>query len=387
VSIDVSVVGSSTADLEELVRASGMRVTAAPSIESLKPRTRDTQAARVVILDLRDQARVPPALASLKKERPATGIVVVASKLEPSLMLEAMRAGVSECVAEPVTRTDLAAAIARVGADGQTPATGEVLALLGAKGGVGVTTLAVNVATALAQKAPGSVLLIDLHPACGDAAVFLGAEPQHSTLDALENTTRLDESYLKGLVARTKAGPDLLASPDRVVAVQADAPRVRAVVEVASRCYRYVVLDVDGQDPSVAGALELASSITLVTTQDVAALRNGHRLAAFLRARYGPDRIRFVLNRFDRSDDIGDADLERALGGPVCGTLPEAGRLAVDALNKGFPIVAANHSTLSGALTRYAQSLVSGGSEPETHSDRTPGLFGLLNGRRRAFSR
>ena len=89
-------------------------------------------------------------------------------------------------------------------------------------------------------------------------------------LDALENTHRLDEAYLKGLVAKTKAGPDLLASSDRIVAVAVDAPRVRAVVDFVARCYRYVVLDVPRSEPSAADALELASSITVVATQELA---------------------------------------------------------------------------------------------------------------------
>ena len=80
---------------------------------------------------------------------------------------------------------------------------------------MGTTTAAVNVATELARLKPGGVLLVDLHLAYGDAAVYLAAEPRFSVADALENTHRLDDAFLKSLCVRTKAGPELLASPDR----------------------------------------------------------------------------------------------------------------------------------------------------------------------------
>jgi pilus assembly protein CpaE len=131
-----------------------------------------------------------------------------------------------------------------------------VFAFLGAKGGVGTTTLAVNVATALAQSRVGRVLFADLHPAYGDAALFFGAEPKFSVLDALENTHRLDEAFLKGLVVRTKTGLDLLASSDRSTVGSPDAQRVRALIEFVSRHYAHVVLDVPRSDSSALDALD-----------------------------------------------------------------------------------------------------------------------------------
>ena len=87
-------------------------------------------------------------------------------------------------------------------------------------------------------------LLVDLHLAYGDAALLLSAEPRFSILDALENTHRLDEAFFRGLVVRTKAGPDLLASSERGMAAPVDAHRIRTLIEFAARQYRYTVLDV-----------------------------------------------------------------------------------------------------------------------------------------------
>ena len=120
------------------------------------------------------------------------GYGVTSVFLVPTIMLEAMRAGVNECIVEPLSVSELQAALKRLVGSLTTHDRGEVFAFVGAKGGVGATTIAVNVATALAKRKPGSTLLIDLNVACGDAAVFLGSEPRFSVLDALDNVKRLD---------------------------------------------------------------------------------------------------------------------------------------------------------------------------------------------------
>ena len=134
---------------------------------------------------------------------------------EAARVLDAMRAGVNELVAEPMTQVDLKAAIDRVVQHRQPKAAGQIFAVIGAKGGVGTTTIAVNVATALRKLSKQRTLLIDLNLACGDAAVFLGAEPRFSVLDAIENRHRLDAAFFHGIASPTKAGPDLLAASDR----------------------------------------------------------------------------------------------------------------------------------------------------------------------------
>src|SRR5581483_8509608 len=93
---------------------------------------------------------------------------------------------------------------------------GLMVAVVGAKGGVGATTIAVNLAEALARST-GEALLIDLHISGGDAAVLLGVEPRFTVVEALENTQRLDGAYFRGLLTKTKSRLELLGSSNRVV--------------------------------------------------------------------------------------------------------------------------------------------------------------------------
>jgi pilus assembly protein CpaE len=382
VSIDVRVVGSNTLELEKTIRAWGLRVSRAPSVESLIPLEPGERPPDVVVIDLRQEMTLPATVPLLKTQHRAIGIVVVTAAVEAKLMVDALRAGVNEYVTEPFTRADLATAITRIAAERQKKTPSDVFAVIGAKGGVGTTTIAVNVATWLTDRAPGSVVLIDLNPALGDAAVFLGVEPRFSMQDAIENTERLDEPYLKGLIANTTAGPDLLASPDHDLAVAVDPRRVRAVVEAASRCYRYVVLDVPRVEPSLAGALELASSITVVTTQDAASLKNGHQLVTSLSQRYGANRVRVVINRFERSAEIKEGDIHWATGEPPAATFSYADRFAVDALNKGQPVVLDDQSRLGGEFRRYTRTLVEGSEQAQRPDSPSRRLFGIRGGRR-----
>ena len=227
---------------------------------------------------------------------------------------------------------------------------GKTYAFVGAKGGVGTTTVAVNVATALAKLDPKSTLFIDLHVANGDAAVFLGAEPRFSIVDALENTHRLDEAFFRNLIVHAKCGVDLLASSDRVMLTPVDVRRIRTILEFAERHYRHVVLDVPRSDAAVLDALESVARIVVVANQELATVRSASRIATAMRQRYGKDKMTVVVSRADRLADIGHEDVERAVGSQVKHSFPSDYRRALQALNKGTPVTVENHNELAGSL-------------------------------------
>jgi pilus assembly protein CpaE len=370
---------SADPQLAQLLRETGSRCIALPS-EALSALThRGTQQPDLLVLDLRGQQQFPPALALLKREHPTTGVLLVVSQLDPAMMLEAMRAGVNECITDPISVAELHAAIKRLSGHLAAPVRGEVFAFIGAKGGVGATTVAVNVASALAKANPGSTLLIDLNVACGDAAVFLGAEPRFSVLDALENIARLDDAYFRGLVVRTKAGLDLLGASSRPVTAAIDAGRLRALLDFASQTYRYVVLDVPRSDMTMLDTLEVATEIVLIANQELATVRSASRMAASLRSRYGRDRLGLVLTRTDRRAEIGHEDVERTVGIEIRHTFPSDYRLALEAMNKGRPIVLETQNDLSKSLKAFARTLSGDGESRDRAPKGKPGsLFGLL---------
>jgi pilus assembly protein CpaE len=377
----VTVAGARDRDIEGYLSSAGIRVTSVALSDLSALAHPSARPQPVLMVDLRDSTSLPPAVGALRRTHPATAIVLLVSALEPTLMLESMRAGVTEIVPEPLTWVALEAAIGRVWQLDSSPPQGQVLAVIGSKGGVGTTTLAVSVAAVLAREAPGETLLVDLHLSHGDAAMLLGVEPRYSIVDGLDNTHRLDEAYFRGLVAQVKKGPDLLASSDRHVVGSPEAERVRALVNFTARTYRFVVLDVPRLDQTMLDGLEAAHRLVLVLNHEITAIRNATRLAETLASRYGRDRLLLALARFDKASDITVEDIEKVVGMPVTYRIPNDYRAAVQALNQGQPLAYTEGHKVGPSLKAMAREL--GGVATAVAEPAAPGgLLGRLAFRR-----
>jgi pilus assembly protein CpaE len=377
----LTIVGKRDAKLEELVRGSG-QVTTVTWLTDLSTLV-DAKAAQpdVLLVDVRQGGGVPPQLATLKRQHPATNVILLAATLDPTVMLAGMRAGVSECIAEPLRQDDVNAALTRLLGQQAKGPDGPVFAFVGAKGGVGTTTTAVNVATTLAKLSSGNALLIDLHLAYGDAAVFLGADARFSVLDALENLHRLDVQFLKSLVCRTASRLDLLASADRPATRLLDVRRLGSVIQLAASQYAYTVLDVPRSDLTVLDSLDDVANLVVVANQELATVRNAGRMAAAMRARYPKTNVTTVINRMDGRSEINQQDVEKVVGGRIAHQVPSDYRRALLAMHKGRPLALDNHNQLAASFTALARDLA-GLEDKKSDRAATGGFKGLLSGRR-----
>ena len=376
----IAFVGVGDRQIEQLLRARGLSVQIWAERELAARSQQIASSVDIVLVDLRDPQPLPAGLDLFHRQHPTVPILLLLSVLDPSLMLDAMRAGVNECLKDPVTADELDAALARIAAARDAGPSGDVFAFLGAKGGVGTTTTAVNVATELAHLRVGSVLLIDLHLAYGDAAVYLAAEPRFTVADALENTHRLDAAFLRSLCIKTKAGPELLASADRAIGLLVDAGRVRVLIEAAARHYRYVVLDVCRTDPAVLDGLDPVKKILVIANQELATVRGATRMAEALNRRYGRDRVLLAVARFDPESGISQEDIERVVGTKVHHVVPSDYRVALEALNTGRPLTISNQTRLAGSLKELARELAELPGEHQAAKG-SRSIFGRLTGR------
>jgi len=378
----ITVVEGTDRQLSALVRSAGLTVVSTIRADALAVIERHvSQAPDVLILDLRGENALPPELGTVKRRYPKTNVVMVVSKLDPALMLEAMRAGVTELVSEPFTAEDIKAAVDRVtGGQAEDVVGGDVVAVLGAKGGVGNTTIAVNIAAALAAEKDSSVIIADLHAAAhGDVGLLFGVEPRFSIVDALENVRRLDAAFLKGLVVRAKPGLDVLTSPETPSVRPPESRQVRALIDRLAALYRTVVVDVPRSDLSMIEALEPATAIALVVNQELPTVRRAAQIAALLRQRHGKERLGSVVSRYDARAEIGQDDIERVVGLPVWGVLPSDYRLALQAANQGTPLVVDNHSRLANAIRQLAHRVSrSPGAQPSAAPRKVGRLAGLF---------
>jgi pilus assembly protein CpaE len=376
----VCVVGSGDRDLESMLAAAGLRPTAAATADLASLAHPSAHPAPVLVVDLRGGRQFPPALSDLKRAHPRTAIVLVVGAPDTSLMLEAIRCGVTECVVEPLREADLLAAVRRMGETEAAPGAGQVFGIVGAKGGVGTTTVAVNIATELARVAPGQTLLVDLHLSHGDAAVMLGVEPRFSVVDALQNTHRLDESVLRGLVTKTAAGVDLLASSDTWTAAT-PVEGVTQLIALTARLYRYVVLDLPRAGSWTIDALGDLTRVVVVANQEVSTVRHASNLVATLQRRCGRERVSVVVSRFDPQSGIRRQDIEQVIKQPISHVVPSDYRLALRAQHAGRPLSLDNHSRLAASFRELSRDLA-GIKPPPAAAAGASSLFGLLTGRR-----
>jgi len=376
----IALVGPGDRQVEQVLRARGFSVSLWMDRELAQRAQQASAATHYVLIDLRDRPSLPAGMDAFCRQHPSVPVMLLVSSLDPAIILAAMRAGVKEVLQYPFTGEELDAAIARLASARDSGPGGDVVAFIGAKGGVGSTTAAVNVATELARLRRGSVLLVDLHLACGDAAIYLGAEPKFSIADALENIHRLDAAFMKSLCVKTKAGPDLLASPERTMALPVDAGRVRTLVEAAARSYQFVVLDVGRSDPAVLDGLDPVKKFVVIANQELPTVRSASRMAQLLNQRYGKERVMLAVSRYDPNAGIGQEDIERVVGAKVRHLLPSDYRVALEAANTGRPLALSNQTKLAGSLKVLAHELaeLSGDGEPQK-SGRS--IFGRLTGR------
>ena len=239
---------------------------------------------------------------------------------DPELLMRCMRAGAREFLCMPFHQNTIAEALVRAAARRPVPTVpkkegGRLLVFCGSKGGAGVTAIACNFAVAIAQESSESTLLIDLDLPLGDAALNLGITPGYSTIDALQNFTRLDANFLSKLLVRHGSGLHVLAAPGNYSIFQSSNEAIEKLLSIARATYRNVVVDV-GSKLDITGPdspFRHASTIYLVTQSGIPELRNANRLISQNVNSEGPN-LDVVLNRYEsRGMRVSDDDIKKAL--------------------------------------------------------------------------
>ena len=303
---------------------------------------------------------------------PNCAILVVSSSNDGSLILQALRAGAKEFLTQPLRIEDLLAALGRIG-DRRTGQHGEsrprgsqVIAVAGAIGGVGTTSLAINLGCILAQDPQNSVALVDLDMCLGDADVFLDTIPDYTLVDVAQNVMRLDFTLLKRSLTKHSSGLYLLPRPVQLEDVSLITPDdLQRVIGLLKATFTHLVLDLSkGYTAIDLIALEMANHILLTTQLDLPCLRNVVRLMMSFGNMDGlADKVKIVVNRVGL--DNGQITLKKAeetIGKKIFWQLPNDYRTMIEARNNGVPLI---ESAPKAAITQslIAMSKVLGGEE------------------------
>jgi pilus assembly protein CpaE len=383
---------------EDLLRGEPrIRTTVATAAFGQSVQTAQSHHPDVILLDgvFGEPAEV---VSELDDAMPDTPTVVLLDESDRDRIQACVVAGARACLIRPVHTSTLAATVLQVydkasrrrrhhlERPNDTEKPGRLIAVRGAKGGVGATVVASNLAVAIRRQTRQLTALVDGHFFGGDASIALDLKPTRSVIDLVHHLNGLDEEMLRNTLTDHPSGLAVLAAPpefEDAEAIRAD--EFQRVLEAVRLHYAYAVVDCSPTvDQNTLSALDMADVLLLVSTPEIAALKNAARLLQLgARLGYSESKMRLVVNRFDAAGALAPADFEHYLAHRTSFRIPHDGSV-VRAFTRGEPLVTQRGSKAGKAIDRLAQVIVANQGWLGEPRPKSPGLLGLTFRRRSA---
>jgi len=283
------------------------------------------------------------AISSFARDIPSLYIVAISERADSDLILRTIRAGAHDFLCKPIRESDLRAVAekatnlkaSRKDAGGRG---GKILSVFSNKGGNGTTTIAVNLADALARLTGKKVAVADLVLSHGDVTMFFNVNSSYSILDLAKNAEKADYDFLHTLLVRHSSGIYILADPPLIEdAEQISASQVRDVLTTLRSMFDYIVVDTPHQfDDRTLTALEMSNVVLLVTLLNLPALKNTQKcLELFARIGLRDERIRLVLSRYLPNEEIPRESIEGIMNTSVFFSVPNDYPTVISSINRG----------------------------------------------------
>jgi pilus assembly protein CpaE len=277
-------------------------------------------------------------------ENPTTSIFITSADSAPNTILRSMRAGAKEFLPRPVVAAELAQAVEKLLKQaGSSSGRGKVVAVFSNKGGVGTTSVSVNLAVALARVTGKEAALADLDLQAGDVSIFMNARPTKTIADVCTGGARIDSTAVTGALVKHDTGVFVLSGPERPEQTEVVKPaKVNEIITTLRDSFPYVVVD-NGHGFSDVNleVFDLADQIFVVVLLNLPSIRAAQRcLDVFRQLNYLRDqeKVRLIVNRYLPQKDIGIEQLEEALHYPVYWRIPNDYANMSDAINAGMPV-------------------------------------------------
>ncbi len=276
-------------------------------------------------------------------------IIMLTAEAEVEQKIRGLRAGADDYLVKPFHPAELLARIKSLLARfapkdvlvGRPPL-GRVLAFYGAKGGVGTTTIAINVAIALQRELGRRVCLVDANLQFGDHRVFMDLGLDRKSIVDVVSATSIDADLLRGVLVEHDSKIDLLlAPPTPEMAELVTKEHVARIIDVLRGMYDYVVVDLDKRlDDMNLGVFDAAEHLFVVLTADLSCLKNVRLVLETLgHIGYEAERVKLILNRSNAFTGINAKTAEGALRHPIDLQVLNEYRGAISALNSGAPVM------------------------------------------------
>jgi pilus assembly protein CpaE len=318
-------------------------------------------------------------------------LIMTSAISTPETILRAMRSGAEEFLSQPFNWPEVRKAFDSIRKrvdvhSARTPERGQIIAISSNKGGVGATTVAVNLAASLAARQQ-SVCLVDLVLQFGSVTSFLNIDASYTILDLVKNIKRIDPLFLDGSLVRHASGIRVLAEPFYAEDARRISPTdIDEILDVLAQSFDFVIIDTPKDFGEMLALVLDKSHLTLfVTEMDVPSLKSAHR-AFELYERMGiyEKKIRLVLNRYIKSKLMSLESVEKALGVKVFWTLPNNYPVAITAVNQGISIQESDArsdiaKSYAGLTDIIVQTSTASGMAKFEDRDSKSGLLGRWN--------
>ncbi|NLP10489.1 response regulator/pilus assembly protein [bacterium] len=301
----------------------------------------------VIILSLYPSEDLALKLAEkISHAHPHCMLFVTAPKASPELIIRAMRLGAREFWLQPFrseeVKNGIHAALRLKNRSGACSVNGKVISVFGVKGGVGATTIAVNLAVAIAQRTLKDVLLLDADFQLGHAGLYLNCKPKFSVLDIINNFNNIDLGLLKSTLAKSSAEVSFLGGPAGIEEADAIKPaHMEQLLSLLRSLFDYIVVDIRPVfDEINIRLLDESDLILVVANFDVPSIYNAKRcIELFRRLGYDRDKVFLVMNRYVAHEVLDLEAVENSIGHPVFWRIPnqEYGAM-IRSINEGMPM-------------------------------------------------
>jgi len=299
----------------------------------------------------------------------AREVFLTSARSEPEILLHALRSGAKEFFVQPLKADEVRATLERYSAQGAASRrNGQVIYLIGSKGGVGTTTVAVNLAAGLrAISEENAVAVIDMNLLFGEVPLFLDVDPAFNWGEVAKNITRLDATYLMSVLTRHSSGIYVLPSPSQLDRLHAATPdTVERLIRVMREEFDYIIVD-GGQsiDDISLKIMELSNTILVLSILSLPCLINVRRLLETFKRLGFPreEQVRVVVNRFQKHAGITLKEAVEGIGRPIAWTIPNDFAATMSGINQGKLLQAvAPRAEVTKNLQDLAQSLTDKGA-------------------------
>lgn len=309
---------------------------------------RDRQLALETVEYLRRTALIP------------LSIFAASSRMDSEAIIEAMRSGCTEYLEKPLVADRVQEALVQMSRKKRdslvSPVQGKLITLMGVKGGVGTTTLAVHLSYSLAKRGK-KVLLIDHHPELGEATLHLGLEHHNYGFYELAcNLNRMDAELLQGFALKHDSGLEVLASPEGIGMTPKTTPEaVQQTLRFLLRMYDYVVVDTDcGFDEQNLAILETSDEFNLIATPQLPSIRSTSRFLDYLlRLNYPTSKSQIILNRWSKRAPLSIDNIEKALHRKISLIIPTGEQELTEAIATGIPVSVKSRSDFMQGINKW----------------------------------